>query len=68
MDWGFIECNREEPLDDIKHSIYSHLKHPLTSHRTSQCNAVNQFILILSAINSITAYQHFSIYNLCGEK
>ena len=55
---GGFECNRKEPLDDIKHSIYLHLKHPLTSHRTSQHNAVNQFISILSANNSITAYQH----------
>ena len=44
--FGGFDCNREEPLDDIKHSIYSHITHPLSSHRTSQHNAVNQFISI----------------------
>ena len=24
VNWGFV-CNKEEPLDDIKHSIYLHL-------------------------------------------
>ena len=52
---GGFECNREEPLDDIKHSIYLR---PLTSYITSQCNAFNQFMSILSANNSITVYQH----------
>ena len=41
---GGFECNREEPLDDIKHSIYLHLKHPLTSHKASQCKVDNQCI------------------------
>ena len=52
---GGFECNREEPLDDIKHSIYSHLKHPLTSHRhhsTIQITNSSQY----HQHNSITAF------------